>query len=231
MTLTGSTVGQQRQDRQQQADDHHQVEPRRLPRPDELAPLPTEVLRDRVPARQRRLQRRPEGRREHPDQHDRQPELARARPPPAAPPGRACRPGSRPAGTSTAAQPAIASDSRPPSGNPMKTFARSVARSLRRPLLLDAAGGEEEHLVRRHRGAEQRDRVVRVGGPASRGRSGAGWSPGAASCPSPGRASTARRRTRSAADPAARRPFSSLENLTRQITSHTASAASGIQSR
>ena len=31
-------------------------------------------------------------------------------------------------------------------------------------LLLDAAGGEEEDLVRRHRGAEQGDGVVGVGG-------------------------------------------------------------------
>jgi hypothetical protein len=37
-----------------------------------------------------------------------------------------------PAGrNTTAAQPAIASDSSPPSGNPMNTFARSVARSRR----------------------------------------------------------------------------------------------------
>ena len=41
---------------------------------------------------------------------------------------------------------------------------------LHRPALLDAAGGEEEHLVGGHRRTEQRDRVVPVGRRALTGR-------------------------------------------------------------
>ena len=64
--------------------------------------------------------------------------------------------------STTAAHAAIASERMPPSGKPTNTFARSVPRSFRRPLLLDGPRGEEEDLVRRHRRAEQRDGEVPV---------------------------------------------------------------------
>ena len=58
------------------ADDHREVEPRRLRRPAELAPRPAEVLRERVPAGQRGLERRSERRRDDADDRERERELA-----------------------------------------------------------------------------------------------------------------------------------------------------------
>ena len=71
------------------------------------------------------------------------------------------------------------------------------AQILDGPVLLDGAGGEEEHLVGRHRRTEQRDRVIPVGG---RGLGvGDRWAtpPGARAPTSPGAAGTRRRRRRS----------------------------------
>ena len=75
-----------------------------------------------------------------------------------------------------------------------------------RPLLLDRARREEEHLVRRHRRAEQRDRVIEVGGVALRrsGRSGA--RPGATAATSSGGAARPRRPRRSSPGPSGRTP-------------------------
>ena len=127
---------------------HHGVEAGRPQRLDELAPLPPEVLRDAVAHRQAGLAGGAERGGEEADEHEHEAERARA----PSSTGRATWPRvatSMPWGRSTiAAAAAIATESSPPSGKPMKTLARIVRRLLGAPLLLDAAGGEEEHLVR-----------------------------------------------------------------------------------
>ena len=112
------------------------------------------------------------------------------------------------------------------------TLARLTTRSARRPLLLDRARGEEEHLVRRHRRAEQRDREEGVDGPAFVRRHVAMRRAGAERRPSPGSSrhnandDDDQRKTRSA-----RRSVSIDENRTCHSTIHTTNPTSGIHSR
>ena len=157
VTFTGSTPLQAISVAASDGDQDDDVEARRLARPQVLAPRPAEVLGHDVAGRQRRLEGGAERGGEDADA--------------ARPPGRACRRRPRPAGrpgtagrrrcprgaSTREAQAMMASDSSPPSGKPMNTLARFSSRSSTRPAVLDGAAGEEEHLVGRHRRAEQGD--------------------------------------------------------------------------
>ena len=97
---------------------------------DILAPLPAEVLRDAVADREARLAGRPERRSKEAEQDRGQTELAQRQ----RATGRAIWPSVptwMPCGrNTTVATAAVATDRTPPSGKPMKTLARIVARSL-----------------------------------------------------------------------------------------------------
>ena len=190
----------------------------------ELAPLPAEVLGDACsPPTARSRSAAPNVAAKKPRITTRQAELARARPRPAGRPGRACRPGCRRAAARPRRTRRSPSDSTPPSGNPTKTLARVVTRSLRRPALLDAAGGEEEHLVGRHRRAEQGDRVVPVGRqPSPPGR--AGGRPACSSAPQSGPSCHSATANTTSASPSEPEHVLQSSNLTRHMTSHTTSA-------
>ena len=114
----------------------------------------------------------------------------------------------------------IDSDSSPPSGKPRYTLARFDRRGRFGPLLLDRSRREEEHFVRRHRRAEQRDRPVEVRRCAFPGGTcgcGASWNraaPVGAELPH-------RDREHDSARPTMPNTFSIDSNLTRQITIHT----------
>ena len=135
------------------------------------------------------------------------------------------------AGSNTRVAPAaMASDNIPPSGKPTSTFSREVPRSLTVQLLLDGSGGEEEHLVGRHRRSEQRDRVIPVGG---RGfgvgdRGPITWCASTDQSGCSMKTATAKTIRLSPSRPVT---FSMIENPTRQTTIHTANAATGIHNR
>ena len=121
---------------------------------------------------------------------------------------------SMPFGRNTiAAHAAMATDSTPPSGKPTSTFIRDCDEVLDRPLLLDGAGGEEEHLVRRHRGPEQRDRVVPVRRPGPPGAGAAGWSACWARSPQSGPSRNTATANTMSVSPTSPVTFSMIENL------------------
>ena len=115
---------------------------------------------------------------------------------------------------------------------PEEHVARMTGEVLARPALLDRAGGEEEHLVGGHGGAEQRDRVVEVRGAA--------FAPAHGGCgglvdqrsPQSGPELPERDGEHDEAQAErGRRRSPCGRNRTRQITIQTAKPTSGIQSR